>query len=439
MSTVPQRCDVVVIGGGLAGLVAARELSHAGQDVLLLEARDRLGGRAWTDERLGRRLEMGGMHVHWMQPCIWAELLRYGLEVRPPRKGGAASWLTGGELHTGTVPELWERLDAGLTPLFEQAREVFPLPYDTAANDDAVRAIDGLVMTDEIAKLDASDEVRGLARAYCTLQFNGPPDQGAYTQMLRWVALGAGQWQLLGEALAGYELADGMSALATAIHQDGGFPVRLNSIVESVTVEDGGARVVLSGGDSIWAASVISTAPINTLRDIEFVPPLPDGVAAVAGAGQVSRGGKIWATVEGRIGPWLAFADEHPIVFAYTDSADEEETLVVCFTRDGEELTGGDPPAVQEALEALLPGAVIRDLATHNWRTDRFARQTWGMLRPGQWTQLRDLELMEGPVFLAGSDLASGWAGLMEGAIESGITAAHRCRTFLSKVPVAQS
>ena len=60
--------DVVVIGAGFAGLVAARELGRAGLDVLVLEARDRVGGRTWTDRRLGHDLELGGTWVHWVQP-----------------------------------------------------------------------------------------------------------------------------------------------------------------------------------------------------------------------------------------------------------------------------------------------------------------------------------------------------------------------------------
>jgi phytoene dehydrogenase-like protein len=57
--------DVVVVGAGFAGLTAARELSRRGHSVLVVEARDRIGGRTWTTERFGRTLELGGTWVHW--------------------------------------------------------------------------------------------------------------------------------------------------------------------------------------------------------------------------------------------------------------------------------------------------------------------------------------------------------------------------------------
>ena len=58
--------DVIVIGAGFAGLVAARDLAlDRNLRVLLLEARDRIGGRTWTAKAFGEEFEMGGTYVHW--------------------------------------------------------------------------------------------------------------------------------------------------------------------------------------------------------------------------------------------------------------------------------------------------------------------------------------------------------------------------------------
>lgn len=66
--------DVAIVGAGIAGLTAARELGNAGLTVTIVEARDRIGGRTWTDSRFGTELEMGGALIHWMQPHVWAEV-----------------------------------------------------------------------------------------------------------------------------------------------------------------------------------------------------------------------------------------------------------------------------------------------------------------------------------------------------------------------------
>ena len=58
------RRDAVVIGAGVAGLSAARELSAAGRDVLVLEARDRIGGRTWTVDLAGAPADLGASWIH---------------------------------------------------------------------------------------------------------------------------------------------------------------------------------------------------------------------------------------------------------------------------------------------------------------------------------------------------------------------------------------
>src|SRR6202023_73348 len=106
--------DVVVIGAGFAGLVAARELGRAGLDVLVLEARDRVGGRTWTDRRLGHDLELGGTWVHWVQPHTWAEMTRYGREITRSPPAGEAYWPgAGGAPRAGTLGEVMALIDAG--------------------------------------------------------------------------------------------------------------------------------------------------------------------------------------------------------------------------------------------------------------------------------------------------------------------------------------
>ena len=73
--------DVIVIGGGFAGVTAARDASFRGLKTLLLEARPRLGGRAFTAPFAGHDLDLGGTWIGWSQPSIWAEVMRYGMAV----------------------------------------------------------------------------------------------------------------------------------------------------------------------------------------------------------------------------------------------------------------------------------------------------------------------------------------------------------------------
>lgn len=69
--------DVIVVGAGYCGLTAARNAALEGLSVLLLEGRDRIGGRSWSCNIDGYPFELGGTWVHWGQANTWREVLRY--------------------------------------------------------------------------------------------------------------------------------------------------------------------------------------------------------------------------------------------------------------------------------------------------------------------------------------------------------------------------
>jgi monoamine oxidase len=92
MGDVINQYDVVIIGAGFTGVTAAREISQKGYKVLILEARDRIGGRTWYDRKLGRNLEIGGTWVHWFQPHVWSEITRYQMGIVPSPTPEKAYW-----------------------------------------------------------------------------------------------------------------------------------------------------------------------------------------------------------------------------------------------------------------------------------------------------------------------------------------------------------
>jgi monoamine oxidase len=421
-----EQFDVVVIGAGFAGITAARELSHRGRSVLVLEARDRIGGRTWLDQRLGRPLEIGGTWVHWIQPHVWAEMARYGVGVVPGPPLTAAHWVADGQRHTGTAEQLTALIDKGMTMSTAAALEYFPRPYEPLAGPD-LESVDALSMHEFIQTLGLTSAETELVDGMWATNFNGPTKDGAYTQALHWCALSAGSWPLMFEACATYKLEGGTTRLLRAMLDDASVDVRLETTVTQVRQNDQGAVLTTASGEEIAAGAVVVTTPLNVLNTLTFDPPLSETKRAAATQGQASSGVKAWARLRGEYEPFVALAPgTAPLTLAQVDRVGDGETVVVLFGPDAAALDGNDAAAVQAALRQWLPDAEVVEAASHDWVIDPLAGETWPMLRPGQLTgALAELQRPEGRVVLAGSDYASGWMGFIDGAIESGLRAAR--------------
>jgi monoamine oxidase len=155
--------DVIVIGGGFAGVTTAREVRKAGFRCLLLEARDRLGGRTWYSEFAGHPVEMGGTWIHWIQPHVWAEVTRYGLEIT--ESAGAASgqncaWITSGQRKTGSLEDVRAMLEDGVVRFCHDAERVLERPYDPLRSE-GIAELDHLSVQDRLGQLGLPAEQRG--------------------------------------------------------------------------------------------------------------------------------------------------------------------------------------------------------------------------------------------------------------------------------------
>ncbi|KRE91105.1 flavin monoamine oxidase family protein [Arthrobacter sp. Soil764] len=424
-TSVNATLDVVVVGAGFAGLTAARELTRQGLKVRVVEARDRIGGRTWLDHRLGRDLEIGGTWVHWTQPYVWAELKRYGIgTVASPEPQRAFWWADGGR-REGAPGELLDLVGIYNGELVKESRRYFPQPFTPLAVDD-FKGIDHVSVQDRIREQFPAGAARDILESFWALNFNGPLEDAALTQALRWVALTNGDWAVNFEACATYKIQGGTAALAEAILRDARTAVDFGFVVSGISDDGGTVTVRSAGGRTITARTAIVTVPLHVLGAVDFEPPLTPAQAEGANDGQVSKGVKVWIRLRGEHAPFVALGNaDWPLNFFQAEYVLDGDTIVVGFGPDASKIDAADAAAVQAQLARLVPDAEVRNVATHDWVADPLAGETWPMHRTGFLANhLAALQAGHGNVLFAGSDIANGWGGFIDGAIESGMEAA---------------
>jgi monoamine oxidase len=421
--------DVVIVGGGFAGVTAARELRQRGVRATIVEARDRLGGRTWTrNTALGRELDIGGTWVHWIQPHVWAEVTRYGLDLIASPDLDTAYWRVGEEVVTGSATAMLDLLDAPMTAVLAESREVLPQPYDYLPLSDRIKALDQLSIADKIAELALDAETRALLDGMWAVNFSGDPARGGYTQALRWCALAGGDWKLMFEACATYKFARGTRSLLEAITGDAaGTDIRLNTIVTNIDESANDVAVSCADGTTLRARHVVVTVPLNVLKSVAVTPELGHGLSAVAVEGQTSSGVKVWIRVKGDVGRFAALADSRSVLnYVQYEYPLDGDSLIVAFGPRSGVIDLNDPRAVEAELRKWRPDLEVVAVDAHDWAADPLSGETWPMLAPGQLDAVAHAAAdTSRRVRLAGSDYARGWAGFIDGAIESGLHVAR--------------
>ncbi|MDI9587783.1 MAG: NAD(P)/FAD-dependent oxidoreductase [Acidobacteriota bacterium] len=427
---------VVVIGAGFAGLTAARELQTAGIDYVVLEATNRIGGRAYTEERMGRPLELGATWVHWFQAHIWTEIMRYGqrLEIEASPAGNDAYWITEDKVVEGTEDELDEKLTAAIEATHKDSADYFPNPYDPlwilSEDFDGPEELRERFLADDyknaidvVREAGFDQETIDLIDAFWCAGYIGDPYTGSALMAKQWGALSDGKYRLMEDITLKWKLKNGMQSIYNGIANDLTGEIRLETPVVKIDHHDNGATVTTEAGEVIEADAVICTAPVGALDNIEFTPQLSEPIRKVVKDKWNAQGAKIWIKVKGHQ-KFLGYAPK-PYKISVLRSEyfmDDDTTILVGFGYNAKEIDLNSIEDAQEVVNQWRPDLEVVDTTGHDWVADKWIGQAWGTVRKGQFTDgWSHFDNVDSRLYFAGSDYAYGWRGVcVDGAIEKG-------------------
>lgn len=433
--------DVVVIGAGLAGLTAARELNRQGFDVVVLEGRDRVGGRTCPATLAGVPVDRGASFVGPTQDAVLKLAADLGCQTTPTYHAGANLIRWRGRVHRyhGTIPKL------GLIGLIDIGRiqwqfERLTRGVDMTAPWNSRRAavLDSISLGDWLRSVRATAGSRDLMAIVSRVTWGAEPDDVSMLHALRYVKTSGGLDRML-DTVGGAQqdhFADGSHEMAARIAAELGDHVRLSAVVSRIEWSDTAVAVTSSAGVVDARRAIVAVPPAHRL-DIDFAPapPIeyqqlsqrwPQGALTKSYAayptafwrakglsGQaLSDQGPVFITFDvsppaGAPGILLGFTD--PRGFDALPEEQRREQVLGCFAA----LFGDDAAAPIDYLD-------------QRWGAEEFAPGgPTAAVPPGSWTEFgRLLRTPVGPLHWAGTETADEWTGFMDGAVRSGQRAA---------------
>ncbi|KAK2736977.1 monoamine oxidase n [Colletotrichum kahawae] len=432
---VPKFHDVIVIGAGFAGLTAARDLSLQGLSVLLLEARDRIGGRTWTAKGQNDDYEMGGGWLHHLQPHVWSEMSRYGLTATEKSSGMEPDSPLNIDGPLQNIQEAGELSIPLATAFFNVdghgGRNVMPQPTRPLLDREAI-AIWDISAEERIDQMDVTDKEKGLLRIWMSISGLTDVSRIGFVSLLRLYALSGYNFQQYLEINGTFKLPGGTTALADMIFAEFKGASLFSRHVTSIASHSTSATVQVKNGQEFTASHVICTIPVHCLADIQFIPALPPSFASI---GHYNLGGKLHVHSSNSAAKFFGITTpSRTACFGFTESASKTGGVnIVAFKIARFEAPNRPPLAtLDDALDDLKPTSVdlgnINEYLWHDWRDDQFSKGAWPVypakVLSGTLGSLMENRRVSRRLTLAGSDFADGWVGYRDGAIEQGRRAA---------------
>jgi monoamine oxidase len=440
-----RQADVAVVGAGLAGLSAARALTDAGRDVVVLEARDRVGGRTLNEPiGEGKVVELGAQWVGPTQERIAALISELGLETFPTYGKGANVFERGERVrrYRGTIPKL-NPLALAETGLVLSRLNRLARSVPAEAPWEAPRAADWDSMTFEswMRRNVRSAGARDLVRLAIEGVWAAEPRDISLLHVLFYVR-SAGSLELLLDTDGGAQqdrVVGGTQLISMRMAEALESAVVLESPVRSIAHSSQGVTV-RSDRAAVRARRAIVATPPTLAGRIAYEPALPairDGLCQRMAQGSVV---KCMAVYERPFWRELGLSGQltstrGPVSVGFDNSPPDGSPGVLLGFLEGRAAREGatlDADARRTAVLESLKRAFGAEAANPEhyvdkaWASDEWARGCYGgFMPPGGWLDHgAALRAPIGAIHWAGAETASVWNGYMDGAVSSGERAA---------------
>jgi monoamine oxidase len=414
--------DVVIVGAGVSGLSAACELRKSGLSILVLEARDHIGGRAWTrhEPGLSAPIELGAEFIHGRVPETFELLHEVG---KAALDTSGAHWT----LRDGKLVQNTEDLFGDIQNALERSK-ILEKP------DISFQA-----WLDRSDQYGLSKEAATMAEAFVEgFDAADPARVSAHFVAEEWGAggmLDSPQFRPLG----GYSSV--LSALAGSLERDN-IQLQLQSVVKEIRWQRGSAEIDVTRFDqttTLKATTVIVTLPLGVLQagSVRFTPALDSKQQALE---QLVFGPVLKLSLRFRKAFWEELDDGRYAGASFFHSADTTfptfwttlplraplMTAWVAGPKAARLSTEEMPYIVGQALESLttifkgakleLEGAYL-----HNWQTDPYSLGAYSYIGVGGSDARRTLAApLEDTLFFAGEATDESEAATVGGALQSG-------------------
>jgi len=440
--------DVVIVGAGFAGLTAARELAQQGRDVVVLEGRDRVGGRSCTATIAGVPVDLGGTFVGPTQDEVLKLAADLGCQTVPTYDEGdnLIRWRGRSRAYRGTIPKLSPRelLNLGRVR-WQLARLTRRVSLQEPWTADP--ALDAVTLADWLRSIRASSSSRDLMAIVSRVTWGCEPDEVSMLHAVRYVKAAGGMDRMLDTHGGAQQdrFPGGTQQIALRMADELGPRVRLGAVVRRVEWRDDGVTVALDGGQ-VTARFAIVAVPPEHRAAIAFSPSLsrehcelvthwPQGSLSKA---YVAYETPFWRA-NGQSGQ--ALSDQGPVFITFDVSPTAAGPGILLGFTDSRTF---DPLPEHERREAALAcfADIFGDEALdpidyldHCWGLEPFAPGgPTAAVPPGSWTRYGQfLRQPVGPVHWAGTETADEWTGFLDGAVRSGRRAAAEVAARLTR------